>query len=275
MATDTSSPAASEAFGTSETINYIRKLHQNWTNAQLQLTKYETALKNLQNQKKNIGEEFTRVRTDMTNAKAHLKEAQAAYDKVNIIVQFFKSRTEVAKNMVDQAYNMALAIFEATEFLNQEGLERVEEIKKLVAGYNQAQQGDSSNQWSDILTAAILDADSQGVSAFTTATKAVMAAFKAYISNQEIFTRTKNYYNKFTKYEKEIRDVITRKNKELSLINRRYVILLSKNDALELQVNDINGKVQDLTFEVNQYHDEFNAAQLSAEYKYTPPSPAS
>jgi peptidoglycan hydrolase CwlO-like protein len=275
MATDTSSPAASEAFGTSETINYIRKLHQNWTNAQLQLTKYETALKNLQNQKKNIGEEFTRVRTDMSSAKAHLKEAQAAYDKVSIIVQFFKSRTEVAKNMVDQAYNMALAIFEASEFLNQEGLERVEEIKKLVAGYNQAQQGDSSNQWSDILTAAILDADSQGVSAFTTATKAVMAAFKAYISNQEIFTRTKNYYNKFTKYEKEIRDVITRKNKELSLINRRYVFLLSKNDALELQVNDINGKVQDLTFEVNQYHDEFNAAQLSAEYKYTPPSPAS
>lgn len=270
MANTSTTGKATESFGTPSTLNYIRKLHEKWVNAQQQLTKYQTNLDNLQNQKENIGNEFTRIRKAKAEAEKNLKEANTALAKIQTVVNFFRSRLEITQSMVDHAYSMALNIFEATEFVNKKGQERVEEIKTLVNEFNKVEQEDSSQQWSDIFSSSISDAGAQGVAAFTAGTKAVNAAFTAYISNQQINVRTQNYLNQFLNFETQLRNIITRLGRELALINRRFIILLSKNAAVNLQVNEMNAKVQEYEFLVAQYHAEFNAAQQGTEVLYTP-----
>ena len=264
--------SGTEAYATTETIHYIRRLHRQWMEAQTQLTKYQTSLSNLQNQKKNIGEEFTRIRKTKADAESNLKDAKTALEKVILVVEFFESRVDTTKTMLAQGYNMALKMFEATEFVNKEGMKRVEEIQELVTGFNKKESSDTSQQWSDSLTSSITTANAQSVAAFKAGSAAVIESFKAYVSNQQINARTQYYLQKFTIYERWLRNIITRLGKELALVNRRYIVLLSNNTAIDLQVDSINQKVQELEFDVAKYHAEFNAAQQGAEYKFTPSS---
>ncbi|MEN0005876.1 MAG: hypothetical protein AAF798_17130 [Bacteroidota bacterium] len=269
------SSKTTEAYATPSALNYIRKLHDAWTNAQAQLTKSQTTLHNLQTEKKNIGDEFARVRSAQAEASKNMKEANDALEKVQKVVNFFKTRIVVTQDMTDNAYQMAVNIFEATEFLNQEGMERVEAIKKLVDDFNKQEANDTSQQWTSQFTTAIANAGAVGEAAFTASGKAVKAAFDAYLSNQQINAQTQAYLREFLIFEKQIRGVLTRLGRELALINRRFVLLLAKNDAIQVQVNELNSKVQGLEFEVAQYHAEYNAAQQGTEVTYTPPtSPA-
>ncbi|PHN02214.1 hypothetical protein [Flavilitoribacter nigricans] len=260
-----------DEFGTPETVNYIHQLYNNWQNAKLQLKKLQGNLSILKNQKQNVGEEFTRIRKERAEAQDSLKAANTALRKVALIVSFFNSRMQQTQLMVNDATVMAQRIFEATEFVNMQGLERVEEIKQRVTAFNKGdKKNDDNEKWSDIFTSKIVDADAMGQAAFTAGVKAVKAAFAAYITNQQINRRTAHYFQKFSAFEKELRDVITRLGKEAALINRRYLVLEAKNESLDLQVDDINTKVQDWEFIVAQTHAEYNAAQQGAEYKYTP-----
>ena len=134
MATPNSTP--SNAFDTQETVNYIRALYGQYMAAQQQYNKFQTSLTNLQIQKKAIGEEFARTDSDRSVAENNLNNAKLAKSKVETIAEFFKSRVAVTQSMVDNAYNMAVQAFEATEFLNKNAQERVETISNLVTTLN-------------------------------------------------------------------------------------------------------------------------------------------
>lgn len=255
-----------QSFDTQETVNYIRALYNQYLSSQQQLNKYQASLTNLQTQKKAIGEEYVKANADKTIAEANLTNAQVAYSKVGAIADFFNSRIATTQLMVENSYNMAIQAFEATEFVNKMALERVETINTLVNSLNNNGSTDSSQQWSDIFTAAISAASAQGVTAFNAGTQAVISTFAAYVSNQQINARTVNYYKQFAAYEKQLNDIIARLNTELDVINKRYQTLKSKNAALEIQVNEMSKKVQDWEFNVAQNLDEFNAAQQGASY---------
>lgn len=259
-----------DKFSTPETLNYIHQLYHNWQNTKSQ---YEQVQKNhsvLKVEKQNIGEEYTRIRVAKAEAKDNLKSAEEALNKVEKIVRFFKSRKSTTGEMVSFAGNMAQKIFEATEFINKEALERVEEIKEKVTAFDKKDDPKNGEQWSELFTTKIIDSDKLGQAAFTAGVTAVKAAFNAYVSNQQIHSRTINYLQKFTSFESELRGIITRLGQEQALINRRYIILEGKNEAIDSQMADLSIRLQNLEFETVQAHAEYNAAQQGAEYKYTP-----
>lgn len=260
---------------TSDTIAFIRGLHNKYTAAKLVLSQYEANLSNLQIQQKNIGEEYTRIRTDEKNAQANLDQAESAQKSVIAVVQFFQSRKITTQRLVDHSKDAAESMFQSLWQLKEEGLERVEAIMKLVVGPDGApqQQGTEDHlHWTQIFSRSVLEADAQGVAAFNAGSKAVQDAFKAYVSNQEIHARTVNYYNRFKKLESELNTVIAYKQTEIALIRKKYIILDGKNSVIESQVSDLTGKVDNQSFVVAQLLAEYNAAQQGAEYKFVPPT---
>ncbi|MGH1438098.1 MAG: hypothetical protein ACRBG0_26925 [Lewinella sp.] len=260
---------------TSETIAFIRGLHTKYNNAKLKLSQFQASLSNLKIQQKNIGEEYTRIRTDEKNAQSHLEQAESAKKSVLTVLQFFQTRKESTENLVKYSHDAAQAMFLSLYQLKEKGLERVEEIKALVIGKDNTPQelGTQDNlHWTQIFSRKVIEADAQGVAAFNAGAKAVQEAFNTYVSNQEIHARTVNYYNRFMKLEAELQSIISFKHNELSLINKKYIILDGKNKVIESQVSDLTEKVEVQSFIVAQALDEYNAAQQGAEYKYVPPT---
>lgn len=271
---------------TTETMAFIKGLHAKYDAAKLRLAQLTANLDNLQLQQKNIGEEYTRIRTDEKIAKSHLEEAESALASVFQVLDFFRTRKKTTAALVQHSYNAAHAMFVSLYQLKEQGLDRVEAIKDIVVGKDPASgaSGDSTDasgagttptlHWTQILTRHVLQAEAQGVAAFNAGAKAVQDAFNAYVSNQEIHARTLNYYTRFAKLEGEFRDVIHFKQTELSLIRKKFIILDGKNQVIEKQVNDLAEKVAMQNFTVAQLQAEYNAAQQGAEYQYVAPSGA-
>lgn len=265
---------------TSETMAFIRSLHTKYDQANLKLSQLVANLSNLQIQQKNIGEEYTRARTEEKTAKSNLKQAEAALESVDTILSFFKTRKKTTEDLVNYAYDAAHAMFLSLYQLKEQGLERVEEIKKIVVGTETASaptaQGTTDPtkdvHWTQIFARTVTEADAQGVAAFNAGATAVQDVFKAYVSNQEIHARTVNYYNRFLKLEGEFRKIIHFKQNELSLIRKKFIILDGKNTVIDAQVAELTNLVAQQNFLVAQLQAEYVAAQQGAEYKYVPPT---
>ena len=277
MAQNNNNNTPDDSYATSETIGFIKNLHDNYLTAKTKLAKLQAMQSNLETERKNIGEEYTRIRTEEKNAKDQLKETESALKSVVAITEFFRSRVKVTENLVNFSLTTATSMFQSLDQLKEIALERVESIKNYVIGKDNqplpdGPANDPSLHWTQIFAHRVTETDAQGAAAFMAGAKAVQSAIQSYVSNQEIHARTIYHHKQFQRFVEELTAIIDRKESELALIHRKYILLDSKNKIIDLQVRQINTNVLQQQFVVAQTLAEYNAAQQGAEYKYKTPA---
>ena len=268
-----SGSVTTHTFDTPETIQYINSLHKQWNEAEAQLSKYTDEQKLLKKLEANNKSELTLVKKATDTAKSHFADIKIALDKVTVIVNFFKNRLQITKNMAAEAKSVSVATFNAADELNRKAQDRVELVKAAVDEFNDSDKAklQPDIQWNSRFISSITEAEAAGILAFEAVAKAVISSFKAYVSNQEIHTRTQSYRDQFLKFEQELRVILIRKSQELAMLEMKEGQLSSKEKSLEMRLSDVTAKVSEFTFLASQYHAEFNAAHIGAQYKYTPP----
>lgn len=262
-----SKSAPSDAYATSQTLSFIQGLYTNLQKAKSNLTQKKVRYENLKHQQNNLGEEFTQLRTFTSNAKKNLDEAKKALVQVQVIKDFFYTRKQTTSQLVSSAQSMLLNIYEATEFVGQEGAERVENILSLAKGYN-AKDTDPSTRWTEIFIQSVQTSQAKGQAALEASIKASQEAMLALSSNQAIDYRTQQYYNEFSSFEAQLSQIVGRLEKEYSILNRQMNKISIEKRALEAQLLVLNSELQVLEFEVAQYQAEYNAAQQGADYSF-------
>ena len=250
----------------------LKNIYDKLQAAQNQLNAYNRSLKNLNAQKNSIGSEFMDARVALKTAQTNLNDAQKAYDQVTIIKTYFEGQLKFTTNLVMYSQKMALQIFEATDFLRSRAIGQVQEVQTLVNNQNSTSSNDPTEQWTPTFTGAVSDANALAINAFDKSSKAVLDAFQAYISNQQIQQRTNQYYTTLSQYQTELDGILTRMKNEHNLVEINYLTIRVKNDAIQIRVNEMAGNVSALEFEVAQLKAEFQAAQQGAEFKFTPPT---
>lgn len=264
----TSNSTPSDAYAASQTLGFIQGLYVKLQTAQSDLTQKKVRYGNLKHQQKALGEEFTQLRTFSSNAQKNLDEAKKALLQVQSIKDFFFTRKKTTADLVSSAQSMLLNIYEATEFVGQEGAERIEKILGLAKGYNSSDK-DVNTRYTEIFIQAVQTSQSKGQAALDASIKATQEAMLALSSNQAIDYRTQQYYNEFTSFESQLRQIVDRLEKEYSILSRQMDKILVEKTALETQMAVLNSELQTFEFEVAQYQAEYNAAQQGAEYSFT------
>lgn len=264
----TSNSTPSDAYAASQTLGFIQGLYVKLQTAQSDLTQKKVRYGNLKHQQKALGEEFTQLRTFSSNAQKNLDEAKKALLQVQSIKDFFFTRKKTTADLVSSAQSMLLNIYEATEFVGQEGAERIEKILALAKGYNSSDK-DVNTRYTEIFIQAVQTSQSKGQAALDASIKATQEAMLALSSNQAIDYRTQQYYNEFTSFESQLRQIVDRLEKEYSILSRQMDKILVEKTALENQMAVLNSELQTFEFEVAQYQAEYNAAQQGAEYSFT------
>lgn len=262
-----SKSSPSDAYATSQTLTYIQGLYAKLEGAKSNLTKKRVRYGNLKHQQTAMGEEFTQLRTFSSNAKKNLDEAGKALIQVQTIKDFFFTRKQTTTELVNNAQAMLLNIYEATEFVGQEGAERIEQILSLAKGYNSSDK-DPSTRYTEIFIQAVQTSQAKGQAALEASIKATQEAMLALSSNQAIDYRTQQYYNEFTSFESQLRQIVDRLEKEFSILNRQMNKIAVEKKALEAQMQVLNAELQAFEFEVAQYQAEYNAAQQGADYSF-------
>lgn len=259
-----------DAFATPETLRYIHGLHDKLVTAQGELRSTNTLLSNILNQQTNLNTELKSIKAEQEDVKNSIDQANSALANVELIIQFFSDRVETTTNMVQTAQNMVNDIYAATNYLNNTGMERIEKVQELVTGFNSKSTTPLDEKWTSPFATSISDAQAYAASAFTAAKKATKAAFEAYVDNLQVATRSQNYLTQFSIFQKELENFISRKKNEKALVDKRELYVNTEKSALDKRVTNAQKLQQAQELMVNQYQQEFNAAQLSAEYTYVP-----
>ncbi len=274
MATPTSTPSMpNDASATAQTINFIEGLKVALASAQNTLNQKQAKLTNAQASKTTLSDQFLTAQTATAMAQNNLVEAEKAQEQINIITEFFNQRIAVTSQMVATATSTSTNMYEATEFIGKEGMDRVDSILKIVLAYNKTDTN-TTTQWTHPFIQKVQVANAKAETALKAAIKATEESFKTLVSSLQIDFRTKNYYQQAVAYQKMMASLIERLTSE-------YVLLKVNEDRVdqllheaELNLALLNSEVQTASFTVAQLQAEFTAAQKGASYTGNTPAHA-
>lgn len=265
MATTNNTSAINDAYATTQTINFIEALKTSLAAAKNVFNQKEMKYKNANASKDALSDQFSSVQTAVTMAKSSLEEAEKAQAQIGIITDFFNERSLVTSKMVETAKATATKMYEATEFVGTQGLERIDDILNSVVDYNK-KETDNQYQWTHPFVNAVQVASAKGQTALNAAVKATKDSFKTLESALQIDFRTRSYYQQCLNYQKMLANLVERLTSEYVLLKIKADGVQQKLQEVELSLSLLNAEVQAASFEVAQLQAEFTAAQKGASY---------
>jgi len=265
MATTTIPSGPNDAYATTQTINFIEQLKTALADAKNVLNQKQMKYNNASTNKNALSDQYTSASSSTTLAKSSLEEAEKAQQQIDIITDFFKERTDVTSQMAETAKTTATKMYEATEFIGEQGLERIDDILNIVIAYNKKETS-PQYQWTHPFMSAAQTASAKGHHALKAAVKATKDSFTTLVSTLQIDFRTRSYYHQCQSYQKMMAQLVER-------LTAEYVLLKLKTDNIEQKLNQaevsltiMNSELQAASFDVAQLQAEFTAAQKGASY---------
>ncbi|MEO1513389.1 MAG: hypothetical protein AAFV95_00195 [Bacteroidota bacterium] len=277
MATPTTGTITStpnDANATTQTIDFIENLKVALDDAKNTLATRQARLKNATASKDSLSEQFLSTQTAATLAKNNLEEAEKAQQQINIISDFFAERVGVTSQMVGVATYTATTMYEATEFMGKEGLERIDNILNLVLEYNKTDKN-ADTQWTPSFITTVQASSAKARTALNAAVKATEDSFTTLVSSLQIDYRTKDYYQRCLSYQKMMASLVERLTSEYVLLQIRSDQVDQQLQEVEMNLTTLNAAVDESSFEVAQLQAEYTAAQKGASYTGTKPAHAS
>ncbi len=263
MATITGGP--NDAYATTQTINFIEQLKTALASAKNVLSQKQMKYNNANANKTALNDQYTNAQTSTTLAQNSLEEAEKAQQQINIITGFFNERTLVTSQMAETAKATATKMYEATEFVGTQGLERVNDILNTVLAYNKEETNPQYQWTSPFLTAAQM-ASAKGEAALNAAVKATKDSFTTLVSTLQIDFRTRSYYQQCLSYQKMMAKLVERLTSEYVLLKVKTDTLGQKLYQAEVSLAILSEELQSASFDVAQLEAEFTAAQKGASY---------
>ncbi|MEM8906744.1 MAG: hypothetical protein AAGD05_02760 [Bacteroidota bacterium] len=263
--TNNTTSAPNDANATSQTIGFIEQQKKALADAKAELSQKQMKLNNATSKQAALSDQYSSAQSAAKMALTNLEEAEKAQLQVQTLTEFFSQRQAVTSQMVDTATVTATKMYEATEFVGQQGVQRVDKILNTVVAYNKTDP-DLTTQWTNTFISAVQLASAKGQAALNASVTATKDAFTTLVTTLQIDYRTKSYYQKCQTYQKMIGDLIER-------LTAEYVMLKVKSDSLSQQLQQVemslallSTDVQSASFKVAQLQAEYTAAQKGASY---------
>lgn len=273
MATTNIPSGPNDAYATTQTINFIEQLQAALATAKNTLSQKQMKYDNANATKNALSDQYTDASSAVTLAQNSLQEAEKAQQQIDIITDFFKERTLVTSKMAETAKATATKMYEATEFIGTQGLERIDDILNLALDYNK-KETNPNYQWTHPFLSAAQTASAKGHNALNAAVKATKDSFTTLVSTLQIDFRTRSYFQQCQSYQKMMSKLVSRLTSEYVLLKVKADNISQKLNQAEINLTIMNSELQSASFDVAQLQAEYNAAQKGASYTGTP-SPVS
>lgn len=267
MATTTNSTvnAPDDANATSQTIGFIQTLKKSLSDAKAVFNQKQMQLTSANTKQAALNSEYAAAQSSTKMALDNLTEAEKAQLQIQTLTDFFERRQIVTGQMVDTATTTATKMYESTELMGTQGLERVDGILDTVLAYNK-QDTDTTTQWTNSFIAAVQLSSAKGQAALGASVTATKDSFTTLVSTLQIDYRTKSYYQQCQTYQKMIGELIERLTSEYIMLKIKADNLSQQLDQINMKLALLNGDVQAASFDVAQLQAEYTAAQKGASY---------
>ena len=274
-----SKPASNDSMTGTKAQKYINALYQALQAATSSYQSEKTILQKYVTQQKDYTAKYGIADTLYKRLNQNLKDAHNAKKDVKQVMNFFTQQQSSVLTMVDNAKDMSTSAYESLSFLVQQGIGRVEAINSTLnsdnANFEVKKTSDTPPPpntpipWASSVTDAASKAQASGTSAMKAGEEAVIAAFKAYISNQTIYSRTTSYLNSFTSFYTQLQTLQSRLVKETAQAKQQVNLIKAQLDATNSLVVKLSTNVDQKKISLDEAQNKYSAAQQGASYAGT------
>ena len=274
-----SKPATNDSMAGTKAQKYINSLYQALQAATTSYNSEKTILSKYVQQQSDYTTKYENADALYKRLSQNLADAKDAKQDVKQVMTFFSKQQSAVLTMVNNAKDMSTTAYESLAFLIQQGIGRVEAINTTINSDNAdfAAKKNSDNPpppntpvpWISSVTDAAGKAQASGTAAMKAGEEAVEAAFKAYISNQTIYSRTSSYLNSFTSFYNQLQTLQNRLVKETALAKQQADLLKAQLDAINERVKSLSTLVDKKKIALDEAQNKYNAAQQGASYAGT------
>lgn len=248
------------------TQKYIEGLRVRFTQAQNLLKRQQQKFDLAKRTAATLTEQHAAVLAATTLAKKNLTDAKESQLQIDSLTSYFQARSAVSENLLAAATKTAEMMYEASHFIGNHGLGRIDKILKQTDSYTNKVNADPDLQWTSTFVDALQASRDQGKIALNTTIKATKNAFTTLISSSQINDRTQAYYRQCLAYQKEIISLTERLNKEYLLLESKTEALGHQLELAKANVSLLEKEVNITSFNLDQFQAEYYAAEEGASY---------